>query len=391
MPRRGFTLIEVMVGITVSSMVLVGVAATVIAINGAYQNHNSTKQASESGRVSLGYMERTLRMAGYGLNPRFAFDFGTTDLPGLTKDNYSEVLPQWGTYATDDLAFRYRDPYYLRRGTVASVAGGPPFNFNLENPSTLGRAFQVGEVVMVACVGSQESFLGKVMTAAPSTGTTLQLIPRGGSGLPTEPPSCSQSGTGEGAPFLMLVQEKRLRVVSLGGRPHLVVFHDWNVPLTDNFNYDPIAANVEAFQVSYVMNRPPFGSPHVATTPVDNTTNQNWILGDAEGGDLLPRPGDSAPTLDTHYDDPLRYTGHPANIRGVRISLAVRSATANSSRQVQLPVRLANHTVPGSAERFTRVVVETLVQVPNMTARAFFTPALRSPLNPADRRNAWGG
>ncbi len=403
LPRRGFTIVELMVGTTVSSMVLIGVAAVVIAINGAYQSHMTTKQASENGRLALTYVERTLRMAGYGLTPEQAFDFDALNLPDATKDNYSETLTNWGAYTTDDLAFRYRDPYYLRRGSLADLTG-PTYVFELDlsippppaapPPTNLGRTFNVGELVQVACVGSQGTWLGRVEITAAKTVTSVTLRPHDGS---TVPPTC----TLEEGSFLMRIHEKRLRIITIGDtpqtqRPFLVVYHDWRTPLATNTNFDPIAVDVESFQVSYHMNRPQ-GSSTVVPVPdaVDNHTNSNWVLGDVgNSDDLLPSLDASVappPSYDTPYDHALRYNAHPANIRAVQIGIAARAPRPNSQRSQPTPIRLANHQFVLTSDNYARMVVETVVRVPNMTSRAFFTPTHRNESDLYDRRNVWGG
>jgi type IV pilus assembly protein PilW len=393
--QRGFTLTELLISAATTSVVLAGVVAVIVGVNGSFQSNVSSQQAQEHGRAALTYVERTLPTAGYGLRPEQAFDFTTTGLPGGTKDNYTPGSPpDWGTFTTDDLAFRYRDPYFLRRGSVANLSG-PDYIFSLDttdgSPATLGRAFSAGEVVQLACVASQGSFLGRVKAAALGTDASLMLEAREGAATP---PECiKQEGT-----FLMRVHEKRIRVMGIGAtpaeqRPYLVVFHDWNTPVESNPNYDPIAAEVESFQVSYQMNRPQAGSTVVPTPAVvDSATNKNWILGDdGLSNDLLPDPSAPAPTYETPYDHARRYNAHPANIRAVRIGLAVRAPRANADRPPRDTYRLANHQFPAAPDNFARMVVDTVVRVPNIASRTFFTPSHRNAIDMYDRRNVWGG
>ena len=113
---QGFTLIELIVGFAVGAIVLGAIAASIIAMNSVFQANSVTKTTVEAGRASLSYLERTLPRAGYGIPPQFAFDFGL--IAGVAaKDN--DVQP---TFVTDDLAYRYRDPTFLRMGGSTSRA-----------------------------------------------------------------------------------------------------------------------------------------------------------------------------------------------------------------------------------------------------------------------------
>nr|WP_255449889.1 MULTISPECIES: PilW family protein [Myxococcaceae] len=185
----------------------------------------------------------------------------------------------------------------------------------------------------------------------------------------------------------MLVHELRLRVIRLGSRPYLVAFRNLD-PVAGNTDYDPVAADVENFQVAYVMNRPRTG----AATPVDGTGG-NWILGDDPATDNdLPLTTATAPTFDTGYDDSARFSRHPANVRAVRVSFTVRSARKESTGRIAFaPQTLENQTLSGAADGYYRLSVTTSVRVPNLAARAFFVPPIQlTGADPAEL-NVWGG
>ncbi|MBU8894408.1 PilW family protein [Corallococcus sp. M34] len=381
--RTGFTLVEILVGITVSSLVLLAVAATVIAVNNTFNGHSVSKQAVENGRVAMDYVERTVRLAGYGLDPSLAFDFTTATIPGSTKDNYSETLAgpsAWGTFITDDLAFRYRDPAYLRRGRLGG--GGPPFTLTLDAATHFDESLRAGQALMLACPGGAMNFLGRLDADVAATANTATLT---AAIAGQAPPACLGAAGGD-APFVMLVHERRLRVLPFGGRPYLVVQHGWQA----DADSDPLAVDVENFQVSYIMNRPPSDSTCCAAqAPSDG--NGNWVFGDTTGADALPRPGDAAPTYDTPYDSATRFNGNPANIRAVRVGITVRSSRLMPTRALSAARLLGNSPAPGAPDAYFRTTLESSVRVPNMTSRAFFIPALRNPDNPQDQKNLWGG
>ncbi|AKQ68724.1 hypothetical protein A176_005636 [Myxococcus hansupus] len=387
--RGGFTLIELLVGVTVSSVVLLAVAGTIIAVNDIFQSNTISKTAVEGSRVGMDYLNHTLRYAGYGLDPAIAFNFDTTGLPDERKDNYTQEVADWGTFITDDLAFRYRDPMYLRRGQL-DATGAPPYRLDLEPAATFGQALRQGQAVMVACPGGQEYFLGRLagdVTADATTASLEAALPAGQPG--NAPRACMADSTR--APFVMLVQEKRMRVEAHGGRPYLVVRHGW----AENADFDPIASDVESFQVAYLMNRPPANSACCAGLPPPDGavgSGQGWVLGDEDSVVLPKYDADvPAPTYSTPYDAPLRYNMNPANIRSVSVGLTVRSARHRPSGDAESARRLINAVPVSGEDMFFRSTVETSVRIPNMTSRAFFIPELRSPGVAGDIKNVWGG
>ncbi|WP_426749358.1 prepilin-type N-terminal cleavage/methylation domain-containing protein [Myxococcus sp. Y35] len=391
-PRKapgGFTLIELLVGITVSSVVLLAVAGTIIAVNDIFQSNTISKTAVEGSRVGMDYLSHTLRYAGYGLDPAIAFDFNTTDLPDERKDNYTLEVEGWGTVVTDDLAFRYRDPQFLRRGQLAP-AGPPPYQLDLEAPATFGQPLRRGQAMLVACPGGQDYFLGRLDADVAADASTASLVPALAAGLPGDVPKGCMADAGR-IPFVMLVHEKRLRVEAHGGRPYLVVKHGW----ASDADFDPIASDVESFQVAYQMNRPPANSAccagHVAVDAAVGS-GMAWVLGDEDAVVLPKYDADvPAPTYSTPYDDPLRYNQNPANIRSVGVGLTVRSVRQLPSGTRSQARKLFNAEPVADEDTFFRTTVETSVRIPNMTSRAFFIPELRSPGVAGDIKNVWGG
>lgn len=384
----GFTLIELLVGITVSSVVLLAVAGTIIAVNDIFQNNTITKTAVEGSRVGMDYLNRTLRYAGYGVDPAIAFAFDTAGLPDERKDNYTEQVAGWGTFVTDDLAFRYRDPLFLRQGQILNPGGAEPYELRLQPPATFGQQLQEGQALMVACPGGQDYFLGRLVMDVSADANVAMLVHALPPGTPGDfPKSCMSDGSR--VPFVMLVHEKRLRIEAHGGRPYLVVKHSW----ADIAEFDPIAADVESFQVVYQLNRPPANSACCAATDAPDGavgSGMSWVLGD-EDSVVLPKTDVPGPTYSTPYDDPLRYGLHPANIRSVGVGLTVRSVRPSPSRSKGDNRKLFNAEPVAVDDGFFRTTVETSVRVPNMTSRAFFIPELRSPGVAGDIKNVWGG
>lgn len=373
---RGFTLLELLTSAVVTVIVLAAIATTFLGVQRTYQIQAQVKAAIEGTRASSTFLSRELKLAGYGLEPQHAFDFVAAGLPGATKSN----SPGPG-FVTDDLAFRYRDPAYLRRGaldpagTTLTLAAGTSF----------GIALRSGQALLIACRGAQQYLVAATTGPAAATANSVSIGPRGSpflGPLATAHP-CLKGVTGVDAAYVMLLRERRIRIVDLSGRPFLVVFHNLGVPdPTVNLDFDPIAADVESFQLAYVMNRPIPGGAWVATVEVDtNSTPPNWVLGDAgsAAGEVIPNPAALGPTYEMGYDSPERYTAHPANIRAVRATVVARSLRRLSGTEIRgvLPMDVEDFTpVAPVADGLYRTALSTTVRVPNLSSRSFFTPAI---------------
>jgi type IV pilus assembly protein PilW len=383
---RGFTLIELLVGTVTTAIILSAVAAAFVGVQGSYQTEARIKVAVEGMRTATDFIEQRLHMAGYGVDPRFAFDFdvATAALPGGTKSNYRIVLGKGlPDSITDDLAFRYRDAAWMRRGTFS---GGIQLD-----KDTFGMGFPAGQRFIVSCVGGKDYVVVKATGAVARTATALTgavdaaLTPAASIGAPC------LTRTGDNLPYVMLLHEMRLRIVPLDGRPFLVAFP--NLDSLDTSTAVPLAADVESFQVAYVMNRPSPVSANKGLPEVDASSSvKNWVLGDdgSPAADRVPDPAASpAPLYTTPYEDPARYNKHPANIRAVRLSISVRSTSPEASkRRAFARLSLEDSGEAAAADGFYRTNMNTTVRVPNMLSRSAFNPPVGGE-DPAG--NVWGG
>lgn len=398
--RRGFTLAELLVGLVVTSIVMVAVVAIFVGVQRSYQAETEVKVITENGRGALLFIERVLPLAGYGIDPRVAFDVGTPlPVAAIARDNvdvqtltFSPVQPAMagnvGTIVTDDLAFRFRDPTFLRAGRINTG------NTSVTVDTALGVGLPVGKMLMVSCRGS-DSVMVRVATAALATDTSIS-VSVAGAPFSASSATCLQA-TGASSPWVFLVQEHRLRIVNLGGRPWLVSFRnleaDVNNVSLDNF--DPIAPDVESFQVAFGMNRARPGLACCQAAP-DATGNSNFIVGDVLLENVFAQPAgvlNTLPDYRTGYDRLERYQAHPANIRSVHVALVLRSTRAKPDGRREQPTGdLFNYdaTPTPVADLFRRSLFFTAVNTPNLMSRSTFTPALRSSADTRDL-NAWGG
>lgn len=75
--RRGFSLIELMVGLLISSLVILGVVQIFIANNKSFHMQEANARAQEAGRIAMEMLTRETRNAGY---------FGCTPSEGLVNN-----------------------------------------------------------------------------------------------------------------------------------------------------------------------------------------------------------------------------------------------------------------------------------------------------------------
>jgi type IV pilus assembly protein PilW len=380
---RGFTLLEMMVGAVVTTIILMGVAASFVATQQAYQNEAEIKGAVEGARVGIAYLERVVKLAGYGIDPQFAFDF-QTGVSGAKDNNTTSTFTHGGsTYnvVSDDLAFRYRDVAFLRRGVLGSTSlagvNGSNVTYTLSLSTTWGVDLRANQALVLGCPGGQY-VVARASAAVPKGNNSAQVTVTTQGGTPNYPtliPDCfaqlaTAAATGG---YVMLMHEVRFRVHRVGLKTYLVIHHN----LTDLNDYDPLVADVEDFQVAYLLNRPPpTGGCCAGLGAVDG----NWVVGDAanEAFDTT-----AAPTFDTVYDNSARYTDHPANIRQVRITLVVKSSRRQGTNTVakmayRRPQAENSPSYGVAADGYFRSVMGATVRVPNMASRSFFVPPLSS-------------
>jgi prepilin-type N-terminal cleavage/methylation domain-containing protein len=159
MSRRGFTLIEVLVSMSIS---LVGIGAA-LAVLGA-QSASFTRQSGLGAAVAqtqtaLDAIENAVRLAGTGIDPQMAFDFDfyRCVLPGgaLNMTDSAQCTNATRDSATqpDELVVAYRDPAYSTSAPADTRTG--------------------------CTAGNASTFVGKVwgVTAATASSVTLVMKP----------------------------------------------------------------------------------------------------------------------------------------------------------------------------------------------------------------------
>ncbi len=404
-PRRGFTLLELIIGLGVSTIVIAAAMTLLIQQQRSYSVTSTERAQQESGHAALREIVTRLRMAGYGIDPNLVFDFGPQALPvpRTGAPTNAVLFDATSTYrcgaavtcrdrndGPDEVVFYSRNPLFSR--TITAFAGA-----SLTFRGGLTRPIYKGQVLQVACLGgSQARGYVKVSrtvlpTAAPPDPAELvQVQLEAGAvvgaarvfpfenGVSTD--TCFALAAAGEAPVLTQVDRYRFHVewYSAAGavvaaqtpeaRPYLMLdqgLTDQNGAAIDV----PVASDVEDLQVSYYFPPPAAGQANrlVGATP--------GVLADAEAFPLAVNV--TAPAYTDLPDAPSRLTGHPANLLAVRVAVVIRAPEKDlavaSALERQLPAA-GNRGLIIGLPSYRRAAFENTVLIRNLRTAAFAYP-----------------
>ena len=330
-PRRprGFSLIELLVSTAIGGVVLTGICLVFISQAWQYQAHANRRAVQSSVRQALGFVERHVRNAGYGVDPDRAI---------LAYDSFDAVSNARGVGFPDGLTVHARDLYFRRR---AIEVGTDFLRFDLP----LQRPLRKGEILLVLCPGAVRYAYVTVGETAPASATSVRLDTAPAPvDSPAGPPGAlfrELATLGEACfhdmepPVVVRVERASFYVSSFdddgdpatpGTTPYLMLHR--GVDINDDGSVDgadatPLAVGIEQLQVAYILNT--LGDTPPPLVGVDDAVpwGETWHLATPE----LNRP-----RLEDAYASPRRLGSHPANIRQVRLTLVARSTRADTQR-----------------------------------------------------------
>jgi type IV pilus assembly protein PilW len=377
--RAGFTLVELLISVAVLILVLAAATMAFLAQNGALQALDMSRLANASARDSMLQMEVALRQAGWGIEPRYAFDFYTNCTSQPCRDSAS---------GPDELWFVARNPNYrwLAEGEAGCARCYTGYALKVDSVNlaahtlviTLpaGATVQRGRTVLLTCASGTDPVM--LTLSAPVTGPgAVTIVPAGANSVPYNNYNGLKACHGVTGASIFLVERYHYLVRTYGTTSWLMLDtgidadNDGTLPPTDLDDLIPVAKNVEDMQVAYLM------TPNAAFTAPDS--NADWIFGNNSALSSAEEPNRSvtAPVYDTPTDDPSRANAHPANIMGVRVTLTVRSERTDPS----MPTNWTGDTIDApenrtgnlSGGRFRRYPMVTEITLRNMSARNAFT------------------
>ena len=345
MRARGFTLIEMLMGTTVAMLTVTAVAAAFIAFTRNVYTQEGIRGGQAGMRQALHDLTRQLRMAGYGLEPAYAF--------GVPEGWAGE-----GPNASDRLVVRSRDLMFSAAVRQNGATAG------LLSVASLPVSLRRGQVLQVVCPGAMRWGYARLaedaeasaepteLTLAPATGTFPDL------GAVFDEP-CFDGAPGLPARvFKVDVHDYAVRRVDDDGNPATedrpYLFRAHGLGERPDALGEPVAEGIEALRVTFLRED---GTAFVPT----------W--------DAAHPP----PLYETPAGSPLRRNRNPANVRGVRLRVVARSTIVDSllreaGREAALPALPGEPVVPAPAG-FRRFLYETTVVPRNLRSTEMPLPA----------------
>lgn len=326
LPPRGFTLIELMIAVSVAAFVIAGIFLAFMAQTSAYADEQRQMTAQAGGREALNYLSETVRQAGYGVDPSralLAYD-------GFNATQANQAAPNLAY--PDALVVHARDPDF-QRGVLSLSAAQVQFS------AAVGTVYP-GQIFLLLCGGAAQS--AYVTALAQPTADTITLQPAADvlQDSPTSWPGpqfhqeASLTGPcfGRGDVVAVKVNRAAFFVRAFADDPNQptqttpYLMLEQGLDLNGDGTVDgddavPLAPGVEQLQVSYMMDAVPGKCATPALHGVTDSPPWGTAWRTATG-----------PALDTAYQDASRCTNDVANVRQVRLTLVSRAAQVHAAQ-----------------------------------------------------------
>ncbi len=177
----GFSLVELMIALVISAVVIAGALSLLTAQQQLYQRSSGERSLQDMARIALDQLSTDLRLAGYGIDPGFAFDFGP--LNNVSQDRLpagqlarvagyactNPVACRDSTAGPDEVVLHYRDPSFFHTLTAQATAGSISVNGPLVNP------IQQGQILAEVCYGGD--MVWAYVTAGAAVAATTTAAP----------------------------------------------------------------------------------------------------------------------------------------------------------------------------------------------------------------------
>lgn len=431
MKERGLTLVEILVALAVLGMILASVYGIAILQQRSYAVQGDIVLAQQNARRVIHTLESLIRNAGFGVDPPIAFDFsyyccqGGFINPDTCPSPSAPPACRDRINAPDEIVFLQRDPNPRTWGRVANIsvgADGALSEAEVCFPGSVTEAgIRRGTILLFMCDGAAGIYNYVVVDTVDEAGphsiritpynstqrTVTNLVHPGtsdtfmGNAVVSFDNSCFQNVPGVCAsppvsgPWVFPIRLWRLYIhvedVDHDGidieDPHFLMLDPGTVnPDTGHYERIPVAQDVEDIQVAYILER-------AKNDPVRGVT------GEEEGVQEEPNPNDytGCEAYPTYFEERKYYTiplndpcrtnnTLPANIRGIRITLVMRTPERDpdligvDKPSLQNPIenRRGMDASAARAYPFRRIVLSTTIFLPNMLSTAQFG-AVQSP------------
>lgn len=377
--RLGMTLMELMVGVAVGSIVLVAVAAISVSQSRSFSNGRRLRERQSSARFALDYLERTVRQAGFAIDPQFAFDFdfyncqspeGTNLIYASAACAQANPIRDPGA-APDELVTVSRSLHYRVGTTIdqANVLGdawviASAAEDHLMLRMHAGDSLPMGQVLHLMCTGGR---IYTYVTVAESVTASAEGEQRVELAAAAETPF-RQNGVAKAACL-----DAGTAIAYKVNRSHFFIFSDTNANLPaeaknttglprtylvlgtgtdrnldnaiDEADLIPIAPDIIDLQLAYVLNNGTVvgddeGEAELTAIFDNEPLKSDWskLTLDERQRSTRPFPVelrsdqsfgffDTPVLFDTTPTSQFRQLTYPGNIRAVRITLIARTST----------------------------------------------------------------
>jgi prepilin-type N-terminal cleavage/methylation domain-containing protein len=377
MNRRGFSLIELMLALGITSVVVAGISIVILKQSQASVKQTQQRTMEETGRQALLEIAAAVRLAGAGIAPAAAFDFdryactspgtaspGCNNNPGIENPPLTVTAASPGSRdkvdAPDELVVSYRDPTFVRNVTSLSpVNATGPYSVGLDKALT--TTITQGRIAMLFCSGADPiSYVAFTADAAPGdTSVTVRPVQISDGYYPTPPPNDNCFTT---AAFALVERMRYFVANDADGVPAL--FRDRGRA------GDPkmFLRGIEDLQFTFTI------GPGTGPAPGGGANcGTGWVYGLCNQG-LPIDPAVADPDwVNDGYDSPTRFTKRPANVRSVEITVVARSTQKSPDKAGDSVPALGNRPAR-AADQYSRAVFKLSEQVPNLLARAALMP-----------------
>ena len=414
--QRGFTLVELLVALAVSVLVVAGALGLVVAQQRVLRATSGDRSLQETGRVALEELTGNLRLAGYGIDPVYAFDFGPLLITRQERAPFGSVGTAASTFASctsvtcrdstagsDEIVFRYRNPSFVR-SLAATPTGGDSITVAGPLPSPL----YAGQILQVMCFSGDMLWayvtVGSTVAASTADTVTVNLATGVANQFPFQnsylanacfsavAPRNADPVTFANAAKVYKVDQFRYYVarfdeagnpvtdVTSTARPYLMLDQglvDGSTPIRS-----VVVPDVEDLQFAYVFPNSAAALRLIGATP------GTAISAGSSGIDTNPDP--DPPAFSDEGTAATRTTQHPANIRAVAVSVVARSPQAEDGVFDSAIPATRNRRATVGPEGHRRQLFETTAATRNLDARGPSFPVY-STNSGADRLNVGGG
>lgn len=319
---HGMTLVEVMVAMAIFSLVMAGVMSALIENQQQVLMHGRMADMQTSMRTAVTQLERTLDLAGYGIDPNYALEPVVLDAAGNDTPVIRDGI---GPYGNDELVVHYRDPLFRRVASAVSTT-----QITLATPMNVGETLDRGQRLLVLCASGSDSAYVTVSTTAGSPINVINL--NAGAAAPFNQQNKLLGGScfSSGSAVVLRVERRQYFVAFVNDapgnlvRPALLVRRgvDANgdtvvdqpptcatapfIACTALNDAELVALDVEQLQVAYGINQPQRclggaapGCTDIATMwnfgnacsggPCGPDADGNWMYGDQPGTNEVPK------------------------------------------------------------------------------------------------------